>query len=334
MKLYGFDDELILSGANLSQDYFTNRQDRYHVFSSKYLTDYFAQIHASVCSLSFKILPSNDPAGYVMSWPDSNAASSPLENPAEFRKKATALLAPLLRRKPSPSSLEASTTTIYPVLQFTPLLKPDSSTELPALQSILHNLAATPLLGSKWTFTAGYFNMTPGFRRLLLATKSSKGTVVAASPWANGFYGSPGISGLLPAAYTLLSRRFVETVRRQGLSEQIKLKEWRRGSVTEPDGWTYHAKGLWVTLPGDDAPSVSIVGSSNYTKRSYELDLEANVVIVTSDEALKKRLGEEEKWLQEYAKEVDESEYRKAERHVSWKVKLAMWTVRVLGGAL
>src|SRR6202012_2401768 len=30
MKLYGVDDELILSGANLSEDYFTNRQDRNH----------------------------------------------------------------------------------------------------------------------------------------------------------------------------------------------------------------------------------------------------------------------------------------------------------------
>ena len=30
MKLYGVDDEIILSGANLSSDYFTNRQDRYH----------------------------------------------------------------------------------------------------------------------------------------------------------------------------------------------------------------------------------------------------------------------------------------------------------------
>ncbi|KAL8644413.1 MAG: hypothetical protein Q9226_007777, partial [Calogaya cf. arnoldii] len=45
IKLYGIDDEVILSGANLSSDYFTNRQDRYHVFSSKGITDYFARIH-------------------------------------------------------------------------------------------------------------------------------------------------------------------------------------------------------------------------------------------------------------------------------------------------
>ncbi|KAL8669714.1 MAG: hypothetical protein Q9168_005713, partial [Polycauliona sp. 1 TL-2023] len=53
IKLYGIDDEVILSGANLSSDYFTNRQDRYHVFSSKRITDYFASIHHAVCSISF-----------------------------------------------------------------------------------------------------------------------------------------------------------------------------------------------------------------------------------------------------------------------------------------
>ncbi|KAL8836851.1 MAG: hypothetical protein Q9170_002742, partial [Blastenia crenularia] len=49
IKLYGIDDEIILSGANLSSDYFTNRQDRYHVFSSKRVTNYFARIHHAVC---------------------------------------------------------------------------------------------------------------------------------------------------------------------------------------------------------------------------------------------------------------------------------------------
>jgi CDP-diacylglycerol--glycerol-3-phosphate 3-phosphatidyltransferase len=334
MKLYGFDDELIMSGANLSQDYFTNRQDRYHVFKSKQLTDFFWKIHSSVCSLSFNILPSPEIAGYTISWPSSNPAPSPLDSPNDFRKGATAVLAPLLYSKPEKDLSASNETIVYPVLQFTPLLRPDTSTELPILTSILTQLASPALSGSSWTFTAGYFNMTPSFRRLLLATNPAQGTVIAASPWANGFYGSAGISGMLPAAYTHLSKRFLESVRRSGLADQIKLREWRRGTVNEPDGWTYHAKGIWLTLPNESKPSLSIVGSSNYTKRSYELDLEANVVIVTKDEKLKQKLAEEEGWLQEYAKQVDESEFSKAERHVSWKVRLAMWTVRVLGGAL
>jgi CDP-diacylglycerol--glycerol-3-phosphate 3-phosphatidyltransferase len=280
-------------------------------------------------------MPSPDPQGYSMSWPESNQAPSPLLSPSDFRKRSTLFLEPIIRRG-SQNSPSASTTAtlVYPLVQFTPLLRPDSSTELPALEAVLNSLATQPLRGSSWTFTAGYFNMTPSVRRLLLATNPARGTVIAASPWANGFFGSPGLSGLLPGAYTLLSKRFVDAVRRRGLDSQITLKEWRLGTIGEPGGWTYHAKGLWVTLPDESKPSMTIVGSSNYTKRSYTLDLEANVMIVTRDEALKKKLAEEEAWLQEYAKPMTSADYEKPERHVGIKVRLAMWAVRVLGGAL
>jgi len=269
-----------------------------------------------------------------MVWPKTNAAPSPLTNTREFKAKATALLTPLLTPNRSPVTPPTSDTVVYPLIQFTPLLSPDTSTELPVLQTVLRALSDKQFAGASWTFTAGYFNMTPGFKRLLLATKPAHGTVIAASPWANGFYGSPGVSGMLPAAYTHLSKHFVNEVRRKELDSQIQLYEWRRGTIGEPRGWTYHAKGLWVSLPGESDPSLSVVGSSNYTKRSYELDLEANILILTSDESLKRRLGEETRWLREYATPVDRNEYDKPDRRVSWKVRLAMWAVRILGGAL
>jgi CDP-diacylglycerol--glycerol-3-phosphate 3-phosphatidyltransferase len=64
------------------------------------------------------------------------------------------------------------------------------------------------------------------------------------------------------------------------------------------------------------------------------LDLEANVIIATSDTGLRKRLGEEVRWLGEHAQAVDETEFEKPERKVGVNVRLAMWAVRVLGGAL
>ena len=145
---------------------------------------------------------------------------------------------------------------------------------------------------------------------------------------------------MLPDAYTHLSKMFLRKVKYEGLSDSIQLKEWQKGKVNEEGGWTYHAKGLWVTFPSNDnaekieSPSLTVVGSSNYTKRSYELDLEANVVIATSDPGLRKRLGEEVQWLSEFAKKVEESEFEKPERKVSMGVRLSMWLVRVLGGAL
>jgi CDP-diacylglycerol--glycerol-3-phosphate 3-phosphatidyltransferase len=324
-----------LRSANLSNDYFTDRQDRYHVFSSPEITEYFERVHQAICKLSFSVLPSKEEAGYVLEWRKDNLGPSPLDDAKSFIKDATTRLESLihhsaLAEKPGPST----STLVYPLLQFTPLLRPDTSTELPAMRTLLGALAKPGFEGSKWTFTAGYFNMTPEVRQLLLNSNPARATVIAASPWANGFYGSKGVSGMLPAAYSHLARQFLNAVAHKGLSDRIAIKEWRRGTVNEPGGWTYHAKGLWITLPNESAPTISLVGSSNYTQRSYNLDLEANALIVTRDRDLMKRLGEEESWLQEYAQKVDVDDFARLERRVGFHVRIAMWIVTLLGGAL
>ena len=335
MKLYAIDDEIIMSGANLSNDYFTNRQDRYHVLKSKEITDYFEKIYSTVAKLSYRVVPSDtQPSGFILEWPSTNFQPAPLQDSKSYIESATKTLAPLLRPQGRSASEKDTDTQIYPLIQLTPLLNPDTSTELPALTGILAKLAKPPLEGSRWTFTAGYFNMTPQVRQLLLDSKPSSATVVAASPWANGFYGSKGVSGLLPAGYTYLSRSFLDAVARAGLSKQIIVKEWRRGTVNTPGGWSYHAKGIWITLPGEQNPSISLVGSSNYTKRSYGLDLEANTLIVSSNPDLQRRLGEEEKWLQEYATTMSRDDYARTERRVGLHVRIAMWIVTLVGGAL
>ncbi|KAK5111259.1 hypothetical protein LTR62_005287 [Meristemomyces frigidus] len=335
MKLYGIDDEIIMSGANLSDDYFTNRQDRYHVFKSKAVTDFFYQVYRTVSDMSYRVMPTTEGSGFTTDWPQSNIQPAPLDDPKGYIESATKALATLIQPSGKAASAEQkSDTHVYPLLQMTPLLKPDTSTELPALTAILRRLGTPGFAGSKWTFTAGYFNMTPEVRHLLLESSPASATVIAASPWANGFYGSKGISGMLPAAYTLLSRRFLDAVSHARLSNQIAVKEWRKGTVNTPGGWTYHAKGIWITLPGQQNPSISLVGSSNYTKRSYSLDLEANTLIVTSNPGLQRRLGEEEKWLQEFATPVTRDDYAKTERRVGLHVRLAMWFVTLVGGAL
>jgi CDP-diacylglycerol--glycerol-3-phosphate 3-phosphatidyltransferase len=332
--------------ANLSKDYFTNRQDRYHIFASKEITDYFAGIHEAVSCLSYLVQPrksgvldSHKSPGYLLEWPDSNPAPSPHADPNAFVKNASLILNPLIKpptssAKRAPTSSPTYDTAVYPLSQFTPILRPDTSTEHLGLTAVLKALNADGCSASKWMFTAGYFNIHPELKSLLLASKSQHGTVVTASPWANGFYGSKGISGLLPPAYTLLSRRFLESVHRANQGSRIELKEWRRGTVGEPGGWTYHAKGLWVTLPGESDPSVTLVGSSNYTKRSYSLDLEVNTMVVTRNEGLKRRLGEEQEWLLEHARRMTLDDFMRTERRVGVGVRVAMGIVELVGGAL
>lgn len=283
-------------------------------------------------------------AGYLLDWPTVNGAPSPLNNPHGFISHASKQLTPLIQPPKSQSPMPSTSTNstfVYPVTQFTPLLKPDTSTEYDAVTSVLRLLSSSPTLAHcHWLFTAGYFNIHPIVSSLLLSSASEnpnsskpQGTVLTASPWANGFYGSPGISGMLPAAYTHFSARFLDRVAQQQKSNYIQLKEWRRGTVGEPDGWTYHAKGLWINLPGETNPTLTFIGSSNYTKRSYSLDLEVGALVVTADEDLKRRLGEETAWLQKDSKPITREDLRKVERRVGWNVRLSMWLVKVLGGA-
>ncbi|KAL9601731.1 MAG: hypothetical protein Q9219_002342 [cf. Caloplaca sp. 3 TL-2023] len=348
IKLYGIDDKVILSGANLSSDYFTNRQDRYHVFSSKRVTDYFARIHHAVCSISF-LLHGNG-SSHTLTWPPSNPAPSPFADAKGYITAATSLLLPLSSpsASPPPSSNNAETasatkTTLYPLLCHPPTI----NTELPSLRTLL-----TSSNLQSYTFTAGYFNPHPLITSTLLSLSSrlknpAQGTILTASPYANGFYNSAGVSGLLPAAYTHLSLRFLQAARRK--SANISLREWRRGTVGENEGWTYHAKGVWATFPPSRpppstdgtpqikeavGPSATIIGSSNYTARSYGLDLEVGALVVTDDEGLMRKWKAEEDGLRAWTREVKEEELGGEERRAGWRVRVAMWIVKVVGGAL
>ncbi|KAL9090424.1 MAG: hypothetical protein Q9159_001953 [Coniocarpon cinnabarinum] len=395
MKLNGFDDEVMLSGANLSNDYFTNRQDRYHLFSSSDVTRFYERIHDTVCNISFKLLPSpSKPTDFSLEYPSSNTGPSPLEEPKTYIETATRLLAPLIRPSSGRTSAQLSSvphdkspqsnTLIYPILQFTPLFSythtsDTDSTELPALTLLLKSLTFPPFKPAQWTFTAGYFNMTPTTRDLLLSsltqpsspsaqstdsTPQPRGTIITAHPHANGFFGSKGVSGMLPPAYTLMSKRFLDVVFKTGLQDRLGLYEWKRGSFGEQDRWTYHAKGLWITLPASNQPTaagqapsagpsqqsgsktqtskgeaagpcVTIVGSSNYTKRSHTLDLEANALILTTDLDLQRRLKEEEQYLMQHAgRPIGMQEFEKEERKVGWGVRVALWITNLIGGAL
>lgn len=113
-------------------------------------------------------------------------------------------------------------------------------------------------------------------------------------PFANGFYQSKGVSSNLPGAYLYLSKKFLQDVCRYRQDHAITLREWQRGVVNKPNGWSYHAKGIWLSARDkNDAnnwkPFITVIGSSNYTRRAYSLDLESNALIITRDEELRKK---------------------------------------------
>lgn len=439
MKLYGFDDEIMLSGANLSQDYFTNRQDRYMLFKSAPLADYYFKLHQVVSSLSYKVVPLQvraigneswvekakksiaglagrkekpDPTFKLM-WDPSVVIPEPTKDPRGFVEYASNTIRPYLRGTGSKAFTSKNAdpdahTFVYPISQLSPLFEAgnDGSTELPVVDRILSMLSLNHF---NWVFTAGYFNILPRYVDKLLHSSPPHASVVAASPLANGFYKSKGVSGLLPDAYSLLASKFLRQIYDTRINRlkdaKIDLLEWEKGTVNTPDGWSYHAKGIWIFEPtehrstepitheeaeykaavaepkwsrtlrpiarpvtepvmeyveklkadpnnpppppepipvakprsiaeleADESlakPVITLIGSSNYTRRAYAHDLESNAVVVTRDPELQKQLREEVIGILGNARKVSLREYE--ERRPTNLLRFLAW---VLGDKL
>ncbi|SCU90834.1 LAME_0E10198g1_1 [Lachancea meyersii CBS 8951] len=331
MKIYGVDNEVILSGANLSSDYFTNRQDRYYLFKSRHFANYYFKLHRLISRMSYQVHYSETAQKFKMVWPKENLTTEPLLDRGQFLKACSEALKNFLvgssnlsPQLPISESGEHQTA-VYPISQFTPLFKnsEDYSTEKPSILKILSCITDKSI---NWTFTAGYFNMLPEIRRLLLLSPSEEGKVITASPQANGFFQSKGISRHLPGAYLHLSHKFLQDVKDSGKETQITLNEWKKGVVNMPDGWSYHAKGIWLSEndPTDSRPAVTIVGSSNYTRRAYSADLESNVVIVTKDSDLKDAMQDEVNRLIANTKVITTQNFEEEhDRQVSLGVRVA-----------
>lgn len=253
MKLYGFDNEIVLSGANLSQEYYERRQDRYIAFKDTQLCSYFYKIHRTVSNLSMALTNSSNESGFELS------------PPADPLNALTELDALLTENKESINEGANDDVEVYPVGQFSPL---GIGNEVNAVKAM-----AEQAMEKDWesTFTAGYFNVYPQLGSLL--ARANKCTVVIASPKANGFYKSRGVSSIIPRMYALSALRFARST-----DSGVSIREWQRGVVNTPTGWSYHAKGYWLEHEGK--MRCTYIGSSNFTYRSYKHDLECGAVIL------------------------------------------------------
>ncbi|KAG6840927.1 hypothetical protein C0991_003185 [Blastosporella zonata] len=242
-KIYGVDDEVIISGANLNKSYFTNRQDRYiHFADQPQLADYCSDFLKAVSTFSYKLATRLGPAphsysheGYFLDWSD------PKTHPHEIHGKAEAALSSFqsaqrtihgLNEKRLVSTKKSGgsdSVLLFPVIQAGQF---NIREEESALALLFRSLAGGRSLVD---LTSGYFGLSKPYQHLVLVNDVLT-RIVAASPKANGFFGSKGISGRIPEGYTLLEQRFMSAVKRTGRLSGVELTEW------EKDGWTYHAK--------------------------------------------------------------------------------------------
>ncbi|KAG0316749.1 CDP-diacylglycerol--glycerol-3-phosphate 3-phosphatidyltransferase [Dissophora globulifera] len=322
MKVYAFDDTLIMSGANMSHDYFTDRQDRYIVFKNKDITEYYCDLVSTVASLSYSLKDKDN----VFSLDMVNGVPDPVRDSKQFKQHATRTVRAFLTKwsnfQQSPKD-DTYDTTLYPLVQMGPFnLRQDERVTLSMLEHILHpDEKQDP---AKLFITSGYFNFEKRYSQTIIHSKVADVCLIAASPEANGFFNSAGISKYVPPAYTLIERRFFNDAKAAGNGERIKIEEYVR------KGWTYHAKGLWVYPPKSSLPVMTTIGSPNFGYRSIVRDLEAQLFLVTSNPGLRKSLHEELSSLRQFAHPVTEATFEAPDRRVPVWVGSASRAIRTM----
>merc|ERR1712112_153992 len=145
-------------------------------------------------------------------------------------------------------------TLIYPTVQMGQLgIRQDSE--------VTSKVLASGEKGGVFHFGSGYFNLTAEYCHQMMHNSKADFRVLMAHPEANGFLGARGPAGGIPHAYTAIARGFWNLLRDRGLQNRIDMVEWKR-----PE-WTFHAKGLWYSPPGEVRPVLTMVGSPNLGDR-------------------------------------------------------------------
>lgn len=321
LKVYIFDDTLILSGANLSDQYFTNRQDRYVVFSNcKELATFFDDLVSTVSTFSFQLEPDNSVTlhekwdvhpydGNYYKFVDN--ANKTLQHFVASRSRYF----PLNDDSENCANSDQIDTLIYPLLQMYVF-------GITQDEQVVRRLLANAEPKSLIKLASGYFNLTNHFMDIILRSSKATYSLLVASPKVNGFFGASGFAGAIPSAYTYIAKQFFHRIMKSGEQNRILLHEYER------EAWTFHVKGLWYYKPQENLPSVTLIGSPNFGYRSVYKDLEAQVAIVTCNEDLQKQLHEEQERLYQRTVPVDQGVFEKPDRSVPFWVKLVTFFIR------
>ncbi|KAJ1980342.1 CDP-diacylglycerol--glycerol-3-phosphate 3-phosphatidyltransferase [Dimargaris verticillata] len=313
IKAYVIDNDVILSGANLSHDYFTNRQDRYIVFNDQPLVAaYYTQLVDTVAKFSYRVaLPVNPVHRSAFNLVPCSGFD-PVTDPRRFRAMAHQRMqhwiqqwARHVQQNSSAVTLAADTFAI-PTVQMAPVGIDQDQTVLLALLRAVDRYAHDHL-GTRACFASAYFNFASVFQSAILDNRASFDLLVAA-PKANGFYNARGISKYVPTAYSSFEYDFHRMAQKhmdRRTTRLIRIREYCR------DGWTFHAKD----------PAITVIGSSNYGYRSIRRDLEAQMTLFTENTKLQAALGREVQHLNRHTQVVTDQTFGHPLRRVPFWVR-------------
>lgn len=181
MKIYIFDDSLLISGANLSHDYFTNRQDRYLVVEDcKDLVDFFDELVETVCQFSFQLSGENN-LNLNSNFPHHPYESDRLKFTAEAKRRINNLFENQLAKNNSASSVfqwpnpGSYDTWIFPFVQMGQLnIYMDNILTRQILEKIPPN--------AELCLATGYFNLTQDYMNSLVEASQPNIHILMAHP--------------------------------------------------------------------------------------------------------------------------------------------------------
>ncbi|KAI0958047.1 hypothetical protein AcW1_006237 [Taiwanofungus camphoratus] len=203
-KIYGADDDILISGANLNTSYFSDRQDRYIYFTAQsQLSQYCFTFLEQVTAFSYSLLPSpSNKEEYILHWPDDRTHPQSIEEKAQDALTAfhAAYCAQSLGREvPRPTEEyekpEGGQTDVllFPIIQAgqfnireeercLALLFDELSKKQPA-----SGPAPTKYNGPLLDLTSGYFGLYNAYQELIIRSQMAC-RVLAASPKVSAIY--------------------------------------------------------------------------------------------------------------------------------------------------
>jgi CDP-diacylglycerol--glycerol-3-phosphate 3-phosphatidyltransferase len=294
-KIHVFDDVTILSGANLSESYFTSRKDRYMVIKDAAVADFYHSLLLLVSQSAYRMGPDD--------------MRSPHISMSELRQQLEQLFSATnnqeVRAVDDREGVFLQPTSQLGVLQW----RQDEE---------LVEEWVGQLEGGRAVLTSGYFNLTRKYEQMLfdLATRVKEVTVMVSSPQSNAWFNAQGMSRHVPNGYSWLEYQFL---RRVSLQRPVKVTEYSHGD------WSYHCKGLWHFGESADF-ALTIIGSANFGFRSSNLDLESQAILFSQNPTFRRKLEDELAGIEQHCVPVEASTVGSAERRppLFWRLLLPL----------
>ena len=257
-KVCVFDNDVCISGANLSNDYFSERQDRYILIKDvPKLAKYFEDLVDSISSFSFDLNHIDgkvEGAGYTLDYSPEcvhpykgqyeefvGSAHKRISSFLDNQKRANRLVYDKQREvfnevdsQGNEISVDDSDTWVFPSVQMGNLRIYQDEV---LTSKFLDHTGKDP--AARIVFGTGYFNLTDEYMNKIVEKSKAKFNIICAHPKANSFFNAPFPLYGVPYAYTFIANHFHNLCKKAEASSRIQMFEYQK------PGWTFHAKGKY-----------------------------------------------------------------------------------------